>query len=165
MAKKPKEELYVKHRPKPLPVRYTPNVTPLIDVMFLLLLFFLLTTKFRQEEGAIPGTLPALGKSIGGATADEQLTPINVSVFPNPAVEGNMDALYEITGITVRVSNADTLYERLKARAESFGPKVVEKQPVVIKARSDVRWGFVVEAFNQALRAGFRTILFAPVGS
>ena len=36
------------------------NMTPMIDVTFQLLLFFLLTCEFRESEGMIPGTLPKL---------------------------------------------------------------------------------------------------------
>ena len=160
MAKKPKEEIHLKKRPKPLPVRYTPNVTPLIDVMFLLLLFFLLTTKFRQEEGAIPGTLPSNGKSFAKEVADEPPPAINITI--NPVGEGNIDAAYQVSGVEVSVGGADDLFKHLQDRARPYSDTDVAKVPVVIKSRSDVRWGFVVEAFNQASRAKFKTILFAP---
>jgi biopolymer transport protein ExbD len=160
MAKKPKEEIHLKKRPKPLPVRYTPNVTPLIDVMFLLLLFFLLTTKFRQEEGAIPGTLPALGKSFASEAAEELPPPINVTI--NPVGRDNVDASYQVSGVEVSVGNAEELYKDLMGRGKAFSQHEMEKVPVVIKPRSDVRWGFVVEAFNQTYRAKYRCILFAP---
>jgi biopolymer transport protein ExbD len=160
MAKKPKEEIHPRKKPKPLPVRYTPNVTPLIDVMFLLLLFFLLTTKFRQEEGSIPGTLPAIGKSYGAVAADELPPPINVTI--NPVGEANVEAAYQVSGVEVSVGNAEELYKDLMGRAKAFSERDLEKVPVVLKPRSDVRWGFVVEAFNQTYRAKFRSILFAP---
>ena len=42
-----------------------PPLTPMIDVTFLLLLYFLLTSTFRKDEGQIPGTLPATtGQSV-----------------------------------------------------------------------------------------------------
>ncbi len=160
MAKKPKEEIHLKKKVKPLPVRYTPNVTPLIDVMFLLLLFFLLTTKFRQEEGAIQGTLPSIGKSYAKEVAEEPPPAINIII--NPVGDGNIDAAYQVSGVEVSVGNAEDLYKGLLGRAKPYSESDVAKVPVVIKARSDVRWGFVVEAFNQAARAKFKTILFAP---
>lgn len=163
MAKKPTEEIHLKKHPKPLPVRYTPNVTPLIDVMFLLLLFFLLTTKFRQDEGAIPGTLPALGQSFGGQSAEELPPPIKVKIEPRG--QDALEAVYQISGIEVSVGNADELYTKLHQRSQPYNDTDVAKVPITLNARSDVRWGFVVEAFNQASRARFRTILFAPVGS
>jgi len=35
-------------------------MTPMIDVTFQLLLFFIMTFEFRQSEGMIPGTLPVI---------------------------------------------------------------------------------------------------------
>jgi biopolymer transport protein ExbD len=160
MAKKPKEEIHPRKKPKPLAVRYTPNVTPLIDVMFLLLLFFLLTTKFRQEEGAIPGTLPAIGKSFGGPPAEDLPPPITITI--NPVGEANIEATYQISGVEVNVGSAEELFKHLQGTAKAYSERDAAKVPVVIKPRSDVRWGFVVEAFNQAARAKFKSILFAP---
>ncbi len=38
--------------------RVSAPMTAMIDVTFLLLIYFLLTTTFRQDEGQLPGTLP-----------------------------------------------------------------------------------------------------------
>ena len=139
-------------------VRYTPNVTPLIDVMFLLLLFFLLTTTFRTDEGALPGTLPMLP---GGSHSDRTIRPElpNLDVYVYPSGRANEGAFYELGGVTASIGGAEDLYARLNARQCSR--LELEKTPVVIRPRSDVRWGFVVDAYNQAARARFKTIAFA----
>ena len=136
-------------------VRYTPNVTPLIDVMFLLLLFFLLTTKFRTEEGTLPGTLPASG---GGPGVRQTELP-NLDVYVYPAGRANEGAVYGLGGLTGSIGGAEDLYSRLNARR--YSRVELEKMPVIIRPRSDVRWEFVVDAYNQAARAQFKTIAFA----
>jgi len=40
-------------------VKLQPPLTPMIDVTFQLLLYFLLTYSVRKDEGQIPGTLPS----------------------------------------------------------------------------------------------------------
>ena len=40
-----------------------PPLTPMIDVTFQLLLYFLLTTEFREDEGQIPGSICGPGIS------------------------------------------------------------------------------------------------------
>lgn len=38
------------------------NLTPMIDVVFLLVIFFMVGTKFSQQEGRIPVNLPGVGQ-------------------------------------------------------------------------------------------------------
>ena len=164
MAKKIKEEEKKalgerKKRHGPPPPKYQPNLTPLIDVLFLLLLFFLLGTKFRQEEGQIPGTLPQLGQ-IQGPTAD---LPPQVRVLIDPLGLANENASYVIVGNSTQIMNADDLFGRLSGLHQEYG-KAADDMPVVIRARGDVRWEFVVEAFNQAARAKFKNIAFDAGG-
>jgi len=128
-----------------------PPMTPMIDVTFQLLLFFLLTMTFREAEGIIPGTLPA---EAGTPQTDPiELEKIEISL--RPAAEG---CLYEIRGLNVGINSPAELYARLKARQDAIGSA---DAPVIIKPSPDVGWEFVVEAFNQAMRAEFKNIGFA----
>ena len=53
-----------------------PPLTPMIDVTFQLLLFFILTFTFRESEGLIPGTLP--GNFQGEPAPDAQSIHIKI---------------------------------------------------------------------------------------
>lgn len=139
-----------KNRPS---VRYTPNVTPLIDVMFLLLLFFLLTTTFRVEEGTIPGTLPRIGE--GGPI--EPVTDLGLSIYVRPVGDANVSASYEVGAGGEVITDAQQLYERLSSPKATFA-SMRSQMPVTIRTRGDVRWQFVLEAWNQAARAKFQKI-------
>ena len=141
-------------RPKP---KLQPPLTPMIDVTFQLLLFFLLTTTFRQEEGQIPGTLPQKG----GITAGQivELKPIRILLRPTGA--NRAGCIYEMSGQDVGMDTPAQLYEALVGRQKVYGSDEV---PVVIQSRYDVRWQHVVEAFNQAVRAKFKNIGFASSG-
>ena len=141
-----------RERPKP---KMQPPLTPMIDVTFQLLLFFLLTFTFREAEGNIPGTLPEEGT--GGVSAQEMLDrPIIVNL--RPTGDRREFVIYEISELSVSPRDAKELYAQLVMRRGQLGKQV----PVVIKPRGDVRWQFVVEAFNQAVRAQFENIGFAP---
>ena len=138
---------------------YTPNMTPLIDVLFLLLLFFLLSSKYRQAEGAIPGSLPKIG---GGVSTGTDV--INVKFVIQVIPEGdNLDtARYKLQGMT-DATDARSLFDKLHQKVtQSGGEKGCEKIQVVIRPRRNAPWQFVVEAFNQAMRAKFKNIGFAP---
>jgi biopolymer transport protein ExbD len=134
-------------------VKYTPNVTPLIDVMFLLLLFFLLTTTFRTDEGVIPGTLPKLSGP-GSASLDPEL---GLNIYVRPLGEANASAAYEVGNSGEVMTDPQQLYVRL-ASPMPLLDSTRSQVPVTIRARSDVRWQFVLEAFNQATRAKFQKI-------
>ena len=135
------------------PVKYTPNVTPLIDVMFLLLLFFLLTTRFRVDEGAIPGTLPR----IPGPASAELDQDLGLSVYVRPLGEAGMSASYEVGNGGEVITDAEQLFTRLASPMPLLEARR-SQVPVTIRARSDVRWQFVLEAYNQASRAKFQKI-------
>jgi len=119
----------------------------MIDVTFQLLLFFLLACEFRGSEGRIPGTLPGIP---GGARFD----PITVTLCRSA---NDASAYYRLNGLTEAITSPQQLYDRLRERQAALGTRDV---PVVIHPNANVPWEFVVEAFNQAVRAEFTRIGF-----
>ena len=139
----------------PKPQNMQPPMTPMIDVTFQLLIFFLLTTTFRPAEGQIPGTLPQQGQ--GGVSAEERLDrPINITIYP----AGVDTVAYEVEGLGHRITEAQKLYEALMSRQTKVGTQGT-KVPVVIKPLGSVQWRWVTEAFNQSVRARFENVGFA----
>lgn len=137
----------------PAPQNMQPPMTPMIDVTFQLLIFFLLTTTFRPAEGQIPGSLPQQGQ--GGVSAEKKLDqPINITILP----AGVGSVRYEIQGLGLSIEKPADLYEHLKKRQDKVGAKV----PVIIKPLGSVQWRWVTEAFNQSVRARFENVGFAP---
>jgi len=132
-----------------------PPLTPMIDVTFQLLLFFILTCEFRESEGMIPGTLPSRGSVAQQVSDDPPPDPITVKVMPGLTHEL---ATYEMTGVPTAINDVKTLGEHLAKRQAAVRSDEV---PVVILPEDNAAWGFVVEAFNQAKRAKFKKIGFA----
>jgi biopolymer transport protein ExbD len=145
-----------KKKKKGKPKKYPqPPMTPMIDVTFQLLLFFILTCEFRETEGMIPGTLPSKGIITQAASDTPPPDPIQIRVIPSANRES---ASYEMTGVSVAIGSVRELGLLLQQRQEQIGSREV---PVVIFPSQDVPWGFVVEAFNQAKKARFQKIGFA----
>jgi len=140
-------------RPKP---KIAPPMTPMIDVTFQLLIYFILTTTFRQPEGQIPGTLPKAGTS-GISTIERLQTPIEITL--HPAGDSNEFVAYEISG--ERISEPKKLRVLLEVRRNQSG----NETPIIINARRDVRWRFVVEVFNQVVANEFTNIAFRNAAS
>jgi len=136
-----------------------PPLTPMIDVVFQLLLFFLLACTFRIDEGLIPANLPDLS-GYTKPTAWVEPIQINVHAHPDPKVLDRAE--FRIEGTTLKFDDAAGLYGYLVQFAENENP---EKVPVVIKPMGKVRWEHVVNPFNQALVAGYKRIGLAASGS
>ena len=130
-----------------------PPMTPMIDVTFLLLIFFILTMTFSEAEGLIPGTLPQgeTGESVGPPAI-----AIHIKVKPSPADPTGV--IYELKGENLQIRDARKLYSMLLGKKELSRST---KMPVVIEPWGNVCWEHVVNAFNQAVRAKFEKIGFA----
>jgi biopolymer transport protein ExbD len=132
-----------------------PPLTPMIDVTFQLLLFFVTACEFRETEGLIPGTLPAKGTIMQIVTDVPPPDPVRIRLRPSVDRES---ANYEVTGVAVVITSPEELYQSLEARKRQLE---TAKVPVVILPGAEVPWRFVIEAFNQAVRAKFEKIGFA----
>ena len=148
--------LYVPERKKRKPEepKLQPPLTPMIDVTFLLLLYFLLTSTFRKDEGQIPGTLPATT----GQAAEKPLLHKTIKI--KIAEMGVFRDQVQYTIGSKSLNDPGQLYALLQRRWESQG----EQTPVVIDPSPRVRWKFVVDAYNQAVHAKFKNIGFVPSG-
>ncbi|HXH76587.1 MAG TPA: biopolymer transporter ExbD [Bacteriovoracaceae bacterium] len=82
------------------------DLTPLIDVVFLLLIFFLVTSTFKKEELALLLKLPKSEQGAGNEKKTEQLT-IELS-NEDIAVNGKKSSIEELPG-TFKTTAKDTL--------------------------------------------------------
>ena len=135
-------------------VKLQPPLTPMIDVTFQLLLYFLLTSTFRKDEGQIPGTLPATT----GQSAERPLQHKTIKI--KMAAVGLFRDQVQYTIGSKSLNDPRQLYALLQSRRESQGPQT----PVVIDPSPRVRWKYVVDAYNQAVHAKFKNIGFVPSG-
>lgn len=125
-------------------------LTPLIDVTFMLLLYFLLTSTFREPEQQLMAPVPSRGGE------QSVLLPIHVTLEPAGPAGESMSCQVGDDELTGDVSD---IRQQLYAHAQNLADPEV---PVIIHADQDVRWTYVVEVFNAATIAGFEAITFAP---
>jgi len=112
---------------------YVPNLTPLIDIVFLLLVFFMLTSHFVRDE-VINIDLP---EADSGETLDE---PEQVEIVINEAGD------YSIHNQIVTLDSLQTiLQDELSTQTE----KVVR-----IRGDENVDLGIAIAAFDAARKAG-----------
>lgn len=112
------------------------NLTPLIDVVFLLLIFIMVTARFEQEDRQLDVALPT-------ASEAKPLTAETSQVFVNIDDQGN----YVLDGKTLR---ADEVEAALRQAAADHPANV----RVIIRADGRVPFEFVVSVMDICNRSG-----------
>jgi biopolymer transport protein ExbD len=121
------------------------NLTPLIDVVLLLLIFFMLSTRFI-DEGRLQLRLPEAG-----------VEPEAVQV-ETVEIEITAQGGYQVNGRALANNSPETLAAAI-ARAAGSDRSV----PVTIRADARATHQSVVTAMDVAGRAGYRKINIATV--
>jgi biopolymer transport protein ExbD len=112
------------------------SVTPLIDVVFLLLIFFLVSTRFAEEEREIEIDLPAASQALP-LTAEPRELFINI----------DRQGQYFIDG---QVRHVEVVEDLLK-QAVASNPLT---QTVVIRADKQAPWEPVLTALDLCKKTG-----------
>ena len=103
----------------------TPNMTPLIDVVFILLIFFIVTSVFKKEELALMLNLP-----------DSQAQKLEVEK-ENISIELTRDA--------IAFHGKETTLEILTSNLEQV---VKKKTPIIVRIDEDVPYKQIVSILN-----------------
>ncbi|MBM4101083.1 MAG: hypothetical protein FJ256_02330 [Phycisphaerae bacterium] len=142
-------------------------MTPMIDVVFLLLVFFVCTVRFERNEAVYTLDLPQRGRTADPLALQERALVIRVGARAGDAVPIDVQA----DGLRERPASLDALAATLMLVRRGAAPDAanaglfVADHPVLIAPTSDCGWQDAVDAFNAAVRAGFRNIGFARSGA
>ena len=127
------------------------TMTPMIDVVFLLLVFFVWTASFQVVEYLLPSELSSLP---GNLAAVEDPPPD--ADFENVVVRihwiGNQP------GWTINDQQADSL-DQLHQRLQAIA-RVKQDAPVILHPDEDVPLGDVIDVFDISRPVGFEKIQF-----
>lgn len=129
-------------------------MTPMIDVVFLLLIFFVVTASTQIRELLLPADLAATG-SVETPQPPEAKDPLIVEVTLKLTVSPE-------TGRTTVDMNGtpyddlQQLKEQLRLLAE-LGPE----NPVILDIAGDVPLGEIVDVYDTCQAAGFQSVSFA----
>ncbi len=130
------------------------TMTPMIDVVFLLLVFFVWTTSFHVVEFLLPSELSAVS---GTNETQSDTTPPPEMDFDNLVVrithQGNSPA-WSLNGEAV------PSLERLRATLARIS-EIKQDAPVIIHPEKNVPLGDVIDVFDLARLQGFDQVQFA----
>ncbi len=128
------------------------TMTPMIDVVFLLLVFFVWTASITSIEYLLPSTLSATPGS-AAATSEPPPPPDLDPVVVKIVWLGDRPGWF-VSGRAVR--ELAQVRETLQSVAE-----IKSDLPVIIDPAGDVPLGDVIDVYDTARRAGFEKIQFA----
>lgn len=123
------------------------NITPLIDVVFLLLIFFMVSTTFERES-EIEIMLP---EATSDATAADEFS-LQVTV--------DAEGIFYVNGQRVINTQLETL---MKAMKEVAGDR--ENPPIILSADAKTPHQSVITVMDAARQLGFIHLNFATVQS
>ncbi len=117
----------------------TIDMTPMLDIVFIMLIFFIVTTSFVKESGV------SVNRPSASTAQEDKNGNIMVAIKPNGEIW--------IDKRSVDVRSVRANIEKLKAESP--------KSAVVIQADSDSRTGVVVQVMDQIRLAGVQNISLA----
>jgi biopolymer transport protein ExbD len=125
------------------------ELTPLIDVIFLLLIFFMVSTSFVVTK-EIPIQLP----ESSGAAAESKLEALVIGIDAS----GN----FSVNGSVLSATGTDEITAALLLQAQNgVGASV----PVRIDGHESVDYKFVIRAMDACRKAGFTDVRLSTVKS
>lgn len=120
------------------------QITPLIDVVFLLLVFFLTSINFRTMEGFLQANIPPAAPSTPTIAKDDTVTIILDDAGQALTIKVNT---LEMAGRT-HTERYEALSERLGAIKGTYTGSGKKMPLVVIDARGTLLYKYVVAALN-----------------
>lgn len=129
-------------------------MTPMIDIVFLLLIFFVVTASAQIRELLLPTELSASG-AVDVDVLPPESEPLTIDVWLKLSVA-------EETGRTVVDMNG-TLYrdlDELKAQLRTLA-ELGPENPIILDIQPDVPLGDIVDVYDTCQSAGFESVSFA----
>lgn len=138
------------------------NLTSMIDVIFLLLIYFVVTANFVENEGVLVAKLPS---DSGPLQKQDELPKLPLDIVLRSYDQSQ--CRIEIRGR--RIESWGELARQLMALQNDpvrgrTGDLPIDN-PIVIRPGAQVRWEHVVNAFNTCIKSGYTNVNFAQSAS
>jgi biopolymer transport protein ExbD len=145
------------------------NLTPMIDVVFQLLIYFLLGTSLARGEEMYRLDLPEREhlRTRTGASLTLEETPLTIRVISQGAERGAYTISVEGAGSAAALQPAtaadlEALLRNAVISADHPDGTLTRRHPVLVAPTASSRWEHAVDVFNAVVRAGFERVHFLP---
>src|SRR5262245_17096130 len=134
------------------------NMTPMIDVVFQLLIFFVCTVEFQKSEELLEANLPALGrgpKSVAKTPQELDLGRIEVEVARDRVEVALQGRKHE-----VGKPDSDEALAHLTKQLQEW-TRIDRHIPARIQCKPDVPTGTLLRVYDACLQAGLADVRLA----
>jgi biopolymer transport protein ExbD len=128
-----------------------PNLTPLVDVVMVILIFLMMAGSFRGAEHFLTSNVPIVEKGLGDVKPKPGFVPDEpILVRVDPAGSG-----YVATAGNIRAADARSLTARLETLRDQLvkNGTPLEKIRVIISPGKMVRYDHLIQVYEAALNA------------
>ncbi len=141
----------------PHKTNFTLKMTPMIDMIFLLLIFFLVSAQYKPQEKFLPFTLPAANTSSVNMVKPEPMN-INIAAMPNGCMVNIANSKQ------VQINN-QTIGQDLSSLIEAVNLIMTSQKrfiddPVEITCDSQIEWDHFAKIYNCLCGSGLTDITF-----
>jgi biopolymer transport protein ExbD len=151
-------------------------ITPMLDMTFQLLFFFIVTFNPQSMEGQLDFTLPAQGDykakdmaMVDPTKADTEIElPSDLTVRVESPTAGNKGDIGRIlvkakeTEHPIEAPPGTQLTDELRKYLARVHKDLTNKDDIKIEAESHLKYAKVVEVVDACMKAGFKRVGFAP---
>ena len=127
--------------------KFSVNITPLIDVIFLLMIFFVMTINFQKTEGILNNQLPQAGRPQGSDMSDDLET---VKLRIKMIKEEKIMKIYLQERIVYT-------YSELLHYLDQLPQNIL----IIIEPNNDVPYKHVIGVYNMCLKSKKKRIVFS----
>ena len=146
-------------------------ITPMLDMTFQLLVFFILTFRPANLEGGLECSLPAAGVPVPRQPFDapprlsavQPSSPAQVTVLIKTARDGVHDG--HISALLVQTIEGETVVPdpaKLVKFLQNYRNNTPEVTEIRIAAEGRLKYACVMDVMDACLMAGYRNVGFAP---
>jgi biopolymer transport protein ExbD len=135
------------------------RIAPLVDMIFLLLIFFLVAAKWRPKEDFLPLQLPAAGAGVQTMAKPE---PLTIQILAAQTSGGCRVQIGPSQIVDVAAQNPEQGLAALmeKTRQCMLEQKRYASDPVEIVCSAEVKWEYLAKIYNVFVGMGLTDITF-----
>jgi len=132
-------------------------MAPMIDMIFLLLIFFLVAAKYRPQEDFLPFRLP-----VASATDQSSVKPEPLTVAVYPTQTGCRVQIAQLDTVMINDNSTETGLALLMQTMQSrlLAQKRFAGDPIEIICDPNVKWQHTAAIYNVLFGAGMTDITF-----
>ena len=137
-----------------------PNMTPLVDVVMVILIFFMIAGSFTGTTHFLLSNTPISATGAGGAAVPEDFVPDEtLQVDVDQPLPDQFRARVAGADPTADPDRVRAVLEAKAAQYRQVGKPVKDVQ-VLIAPRGDVRFGNLIKVYEAAQLAGYTKVAF-----